>query len=243
LEINERSDMKLTYLSNTFFPFLVPEMDSSFASSVGAHTVYPAGFSLDEALQFYWRAQNYQLVAAGNGVLSGTTQALSVNGLLPPRNASVGTSSYYVMSGFTPVGPGDFVTGIGMRVVVPGTGTITASGGRGTNNAALFNLQVNLFYPEIYMPDPVVQFNGLWYPAMSVSASVTNTVHLTSGGSLSIAYSCSSFAAASTTEIGTFSFFGVSVPVFCAPLHPASGPTPAETRTFSGALTVANEWA
>ena len=36
--------MKLTYLSDTFFPFLVPEMDASFASSVGPQTVYPAGF-------------------------------------------------------------------------------------------------------------------------------------------------------------------------------------------------------
>ena len=63
--------MKLTYLSETFFPFLVPEKDSSFASSVGAHTVYPAGFSLDTALQIYWRAQNYQLTAAGNGAVGG----------------------------------------------------------------------------------------------------------------------------------------------------------------------------
>jgi len=77
------NSMKLTYLSETFFPFLVPQMDSSFASSVGPQTVYPAGFSLDEALQIYWRAQNYQLVASGNGVLGPLTQALSVDGLLP----------------------------------------------------------------------------------------------------------------------------------------------------------------
>jgi len=73
--------MKFTYLSDSFFPFAVPEKDSSFASSVGPQTVYPVGLSLDEALQIYWRAQNYQLVASGNGVLGALTQALSVNGL------------------------------------------------------------------------------------------------------------------------------------------------------------------
>ena len=237
--------MKLTYLSNTFFPFLVPKMDATFASSVGPQTVYPAGFSLDEALQIYWRAQNYQLVASGNGVLGPLTQALSVDGLLPPRNASVGTDSYYEVDGFTPVGPGDLVTGWGMRTVVPGTGTITASGSghTGTNPGALFNLQVNLFYPEFFMPDPVVRYGGQWWPAMSVSCSVTNTVHLTSGGTLAISYNCTTFDPASTTEIGSFSFFGVSVPVYCTALAPRSGPEPAETRTFSGSLTVANEWA
>jgi hypothetical protein len=237
--------MKLTYLSNTFFPFLVPEMDSSFASSVGPQTVYPAGFSLDEALQIYWRAQNYQLVATGNGVLGPLTQALGVNGLLPPRNAGVGTNSYYEVDGFTPVGPGDLVTGYGMRTVVPGTGTITASGSghTGTNTSALFDLQVNLFYPEFFMPDPVVRYDGQWWPAMSVSCAVTNTVALTSGGSLSIGYNCTSFDPASTTEIGSFSFFGISVPVYCTALAPGSGSEPAETRTFSGSLTVANEWA
>jgi hypothetical protein len=168
-----------------------------------------------------------------------------VDGLLPPRNAGVGTDSYYEIDGFTPVGPGDLVTGMGMRVVVPGTGTITASGHgiSGTNTSALFNLQVNLFYPEFFMPDPVVRYGGKWWPAMSVSCSVTNTVHLISGGSLSISYNCTSFDPASTTEIGSFSFFGVSVPVYCTALAPASGSEPAETRTFSGALTVANEWA
>ena len=50
------------------------------------------------------------------------------------------------------------------------------------------------------------------------------------------------FDPASTTEIGSFSFFGVSVPVFCTALAPASGSDPAETRTFSGSLTVASEW-
>jgi hypothetical protein len=236
--------MKLTYLSDTFFPFLVPQMGSTFASSVGPQTVYPAGFSLDEALQIYWRARNYELVASGNGVLGPLTQALSVDGLLPPRNASVGTDSYYEVDGFTPVGPGDLVVGYGMRTVVPGTGTITASGTgiSGTNPSALFDLQVNLFYPEIFAPDPVVQYDGLWWPAMSVSCSVTNTVHLTSGGTLSIGYDCTTFDPSSTTEIGSFSFFGVSVPVYCAGLAPRSGPYPAETRTFSGSLTVANEW-
>jgi hypothetical protein len=237
--------MKLTYLSNSFFPFAVPLMDSSFASSVGPQTVYPAGYSLDEALQIYWRAQNYQLVAAGNGVKGSLTQALSVNGLLPPRNAGVGTNNYYEVDGFMPVGPGDLVVGMGMRAVIPGTGTITSSGtgaSSGTNTHALFNLQIDLFYPEFFQPDPVVQYNEQWWPAMSVSCSVTNTVTLSSGGRLSISYNCSSFDPASTTEIGSFSFFGVSVPVYCTPLAPRSGSTPAETRTFSGSLTVANEW-
>jgi hypothetical protein len=237
--------MKLTYLSTSFFPFVVPEMGPSFASSVGPQTVYPAGFSLDEALQIYWRAQNYRLVASGNGVLGPITQALSVNGLLPPRNAGVGTNNYYEVDGFTPVGPGDLVVGMGMRAVVPGTGTITASGPgvSGTNPGALFNLQVDLFYPELFMPDPVIQYAGKWWPAMSVSCSVTNTVALASGGELEIAYDCNSFDPSTTTEIGSFSFFGISVPVYCTALAPRSGPDPAETRTFSGSLTVASEWA
>jgi hypothetical protein len=230
--------MKLTYLSNTFFPFLVPEKDSSFASSVGPQTVYPAGFSLERALQIYWSAQNYQLTASGNGALDGLTQALAVEQLLPPRNQSVGTDSYYEVDGFTPVGPGDFVTGIGLREIIAGSGTITASGdaGSGTNPDAVFDLQVNLFYPEIFAPDPVVKYDGKWWPAMSVSCSVTNTVDLDSGGELEIAFSCDSFDPSSTTEIGAFSFFGVSTPVFCAALSPG------ETRTFSGSLTVAEEW-
>ena len=236
--------MKLSYLSETFFPFLVPEMDSSFASNVGPQTVYPAGFSLDQALQIYWRAQDYHLVAAGNGVLGPLTQSLSVDGLLPPRNAQVGTDTYFEIPGFAPAGPGDLVVGIGMRTVVPGTGTIVASGSgvSGTNASALFNLQVNLFYPEFFAADPVIRFDGKWWPAMSVSCAVTNTVALTGGGSLSIGYDCTTFDPASTTEIGSFSFFGVSVPVFCTALAPASGSDPAETRTFSGALTVAGEW-
>jgi hypothetical protein len=148
------------------------------------------------------------------------------------------------VDGFTPVGPGDLVTGMGMRTVVPGTGTITASGHgvSGTNTSALFNLQVNLFYPEIFMPNPVVRYDGKWWPAMSVSCAVANTVQLASGGSLSIGYNCTTFDPASTTEIGSFSFFGISAPVYCTALTPKSGPNPAETRTFSGSLTVANEW-
>ena len=175
--------MKLTYLSESFFPFAVPEKDASFASSVGAQTVYPAGFSLDRALQIYWRAKNYRLVANGNGVLGGMTQALAVDGNLPPRNAGVATDSYSDLEGFLPVGPGDLVTGRGLRQVVPGGGTITASGGMGsgTNPAAVFDLQVNLFYPEIYARDPVVKYGGLWWPALSVSCSTSNTVELDAG--------------------------------------------------------------
>ncbi len=235
----------MTYITGTYFPFLVPEMDASFASNVGPQTVYPAGFSLDEVLQIYWRAQNYQLTASGNGVLGSVTQALAEDTLLPPRNASVGTNSFYEVDGFTPTGPGDLVIGYGLRAVIPGTGSITASGTghTGTNTDALFNLQVNLFYPEFFAPDPVIRYDGKWWPAMSVSCSVTNTVALDSGGSESIAYDCTTFDPGSTTEIGTFSFFGAEVPVFCAGLAPARGSVPAETRTFSGSLTVANEWA
>jgi hypothetical protein len=230
--------MKLTYLSNSFFPFVVPQKDASFASSVGAQTVYPAGFSLDVALQIYWRAQNYQLIANGGGVSGSVTQALTVNQLMPPRNVGVGTNTYYEIEGYTPVGPGDFVTGIGLRQIVAGSGTITASGHglSGTNTAGVFNLQVNLFYPEIFAPDPVVQYDGKWWPAMSVSCSVNNTVTLNTGGELGIVYACDSYNPASTTEIGTFSFFGAAVPVHCAALPMGV------TRSFSGSLAVANEW-
>jgi hypothetical protein len=73
---------------------------------------------------------------------------------------------------------------------------------------------------------------------------VTNTVALDGGGSASIEFDCSTLPdAESTTEIGSFTFFGVSVPVFCHPLAPAVGGGAAETRTFAGALSVANEWA
>jgi hypothetical protein len=225
--------MKLSYLSQTYFPFLVPKMDATFASSVGPQTVYPAGFSLERALQIYWSAQNYRLIATGNGSFRGVTQALAINQLLPPRNASVGTNSYFEVDGMNPTGPGDFVTGVGITQTIPGSGTITAA--MGTNPDAVFNLQVYLFYPEVFVPDPVVQFDGKWWPAMSISCAVTNTVTV-SGGSLEIVYECDSYDPGSTIEIGTFSFFGTSIPIYCASL--GSG----ETRTFSGSIAVENEW-
>ncbi len=222
----------------------MPELTD--ATVVGPQTVYPVGFDLDQVLQIYWRAQNYRLTATGNGVLSPLTQSLSVNDLLPPRNAMVGTNSYSEVDGFTPTGPGDFVVGWGMRAVMPGTGTITASGDgvSGTNPSALFNLQVDLFYPEFFAPDPVVRDGGKWWPALSVSCAVSNTVELDGGGELSIGFDCSTFDPGDTVEIGTFSFFGAAaVPVYCDGLAPASGDDPAETRTFSGSLTVENEFA
>ncbi len=228
--------MKLTYLSESWFPFAVPEAAS--AASVGPETVYPVGMTLEQALQIYWRARDFLLVGSGNGTRGGVTQALAVNQNLPPRNAAVGTNSYDEVDGFTPVGPGDLVTGYGLREIIAGSGTITASGsgGSGTNPAAVFNLQVNLFYPETLAPDPVVRYGGQWWPAMSISCAVSNTVTLSGGGRLSIAFSCDSYNPASTTTIGAFSFFGVEVPVSCAGL--AAG----ETRTFSGAVSVADEW-
>lgn len=238
--------MKLTYFETSFFPFCVPEKDSSFAGNVGAQTLYPAGFSLDQVQQIYWRAKDYLLVASGNDTLGEVTQALSVNGPVPPRNVVVGTNSYGALSGFMPTGPGDLVCGRGVRQVVPGLGTIVASGPDevGTNSSALFNLQVNLFYPEIFVPDPVIKYNGLFWPVMSISCAVTNTLVLDSGGSLAVGFDCTTLPdPASTVNIGSFSFFGVSVPVFCTALALASGSDPAETRTFSGSLTVASEWA
>jgi hypothetical protein len=78
---------------------------------------------------------------------------------------------------------------------------------------------------------------------MSISCSVSNTVTLETGGELSISYDCTTLPdPESTTEMGSMSFFGVSIPVFCTALAPASGSDPAETRTFSGTLTVAEEW-
>ncbi len=89
----------------------------------------------------------------------------------------------------------------------------------------------------------MVKYNGLWWPALSVSCQVTNTVALAGGGAEELEFDCTSLPlAGSTTSLGTFTFFGAAVPVFCQPLAPASGPEPAETRTFSGALTVASEW-
>jgi hypothetical protein len=72
---------------------------------------------------------------------------------------------------------------------------------------------------------------------MSVSCGVSNMVTLSGGGELSIAFGCDTYNPASTTTIGTFSFFGQTIPVCCA------GLAPGETRTFSGSLSVANEWA
>jgi hypothetical protein len=236
--------MNLTYCEEGNFPFPVPEMDASFASSTGPRTVYPAGFPLDQAMQIYWRAQNYALTATGGDVLGSVTQALSATGNLPPRNALVGQAAFGLATGLAPTGPLDVVPGVGMRQQVPGGGTITASGplGNGTDPAVL-NLQVNLFWPEIYTPDPMVKYNGLWWPALSISCLATNTVNLDSGGALSVGFDCTTLPEpASTTEIGSFSFFGVNVPVFCTALAPAEGGDPAETRTFTGSLTVANEW-
>lgn len=238
--------MKFTYCEDGYFPFLVPEKDASFASSVGPQTVYPAGFSLDQVLQIYWRAENYAISATGSGALGGVTQALSATGNLPPRNASVGTAEFSVIGGLTIPAPAALAAGVGLRQTVPGTGTITASGslGSGTNSAALFNLLVDLFYPEVYAPDPMVKYNGQWWPALGLSCAVTNTVNLDGGGSESIAFDCTTLPnAASTTSLGSFTFFGVSVPVFCQPLAPGDSGDAAETRSFSGALTVAGEWA
>jgi hypothetical protein len=236
--------MKLTYFEVGFFPFCVPQMDASFAPNTGAQTVYPAGFSLDQVLQIYWRAKDYQLVAAGTGAVGGVSQTLNINGPLPPRNAAVNTGMYSLISGLAPTGPADLVCGRGLRQIVPGSGTITASGSGGSGSgAALFNLQVNLFFPEVYAPNPVIRFNNLWWPALSVSCQVTNTVTVGSGGEEELAFDCTTLPdPESTTALGTFTFFGVDVPVFCTALAPPSGPDPGETRTFSGTLTVADEW-
>jgi hypothetical protein len=229
--------MRLTFRSDSWFPFPVPEKDATFASSVGPQTVYPVGLTLEQALQIYWRAQNYLLVATGNGSIGELTQALSVNQNLAPRNEVVGTYLYYEVDGFTPTNPGELVTGYGLSQVIPGSGTLTASGpgGSGENTTAVFNLEVSLFYPEIFAPDPCVRYNGKWWPAMSVSCATSNAVTVP-GGDLSLAFSCDSYNPASTTPIGTFSFFGNTVPVNC------SGLAAGETRTFSGALSVADEF-
>jgi hypothetical protein len=237
--------MKLTYLSSTFFPFVVPQKDASFASSVGAQTVYPAGFSLDEALQIYWRAQDYAIAATGTGTAGSRTQSLSASGNIPPRNASVATDAFGPLDGFAPTGPGDLVPGIGLQQIVTGSGTVTSSGTDGSGSGpAVFNLQVNLFYPRSAAPDPVVAYAGLWWPALSLSCQVTNTIPLETGGAVAIGYDCTTLAdGVSTHLLGSFSFFGVAVPVYCQPLAAASGSDPAETRTFAGSLTVASEWA
>ena len=236
--------MKITYFESGFFPFCVPQKDSSFAANTGPQTVYPAGFSLDQVMQIYWRAMDYQLVATGAGALGGLSQTLTIDGPFPLRNAAVGNYSYGTIGDLTATGPADLACGRGARKVVPGSGTITASGSAGTGSGpALFNLQVNLFYPEVFAPDPVIRYNGLWWPALSVSCQVTNRVMLDGGGELGMNFACTTLPdPASTTALGTFTFFGVAVPVFCPPLAPASGPDPGETRSFSGSLTVADEW-
>jgi hypothetical protein len=237
--------MKFTYCELGYFPFLVPSMDGSFASSVGPQTVYPAGFSLDQALQIYWRAQNYSLSATGSGAFGGVTQALSATGHLPPRNASVNTASFELIDGTPILAPAALAAGIGLRQTVPGAGTVTASGdsGSGTSTRALFNLLVNLFYPEVYAPDPMIRYAGQYWPALSITCSVTNSVDLDSGGSASISFDCTTLPdPSSTTQIGTFTFFGVDVPVFCPPLAPGDSADAPETRAFTGSLAVANEW-
>jgi hypothetical protein len=227
--------MKISFLSQTYFPFLVPRKDSTFAANVGPQTVYPVGFSLAQALQIYWRAQNFRLIAAGNGSIRGITQALTINQLLPPRNASVGTDSYAEIDGLDPTGPGELAAGVGITQEIPGSGTITS--GTDTNPAAVFDLLVYLFYPEAFAADPVVRYDGLWWPAMSVSCSVSNTITLSGGGGTrEITFECDSYDPGSTIEIGTFSFFGTEVPISCGSL--GSG----ETRTFSGSLAVETEW-
>jgi hypothetical protein len=237
--------MKLTYCDFGYFPFLVPEKDASFASSVGAQTVYPAGFSLGKAMQIYWQAPTYTLSATGNGVLGGVTQALAASGSLT-RNAIVNTGSFSEADGLATGAAAALAAGAGMRRTVPGSGTITASGalGSGTNPSAQMNLLVDLFYPEVYAPDPMVKYAGLYWPAMSISCSVTNTVNLDGGGSESIEFDCTTLPdPSSTTAIGSFSFFGTSVPVYCQPLQPADGANPAETRTFAGSIVVGAAWA
>jgi len=68
-------------------------------------------------------------------------------------------------------------------------------------------------------------------------------VELDSGGEAGIGFDCTTLPdPGSTTEIGSFSFFGVSIPVFCTDLAPPSGPDPAETRTFTGSIDVETEW-
>jgi hypothetical protein len=236
--------MKLTYCDFGYFPFIVPEKDASFASSTGPQTVYPAGFSLGQAMQIYWQAQNYTLGATGSGVLGGLTQSLAASGTLV-RNAIVNTGGFTEVDGLMTNAAAALAAGAGMRQTVPGSGTIVASGalGSGTNSSAQFNLLVDLFYPEVYAPDPMVKYNGLYWPAMSVSCTVTNTVNIDGGGSESIEFDCTTLPdPSSTTAIGSFTFFGTSVPVYCRPLAPGDSSDPAETRTFSGSLAVGVAW-
>jgi hypothetical protein len=229
--------MNLTYRSDSFFPFPVPMKDSSFASQVGAQTAYPAGFTLDQALQLYWRTQDYRVVANGSGTLDELTQTLAINQLTGARNFAVGPSSFGAFAGLAPACAGDLVIGRGLQRIIAGSGTVSATGPDIGTSPALFNLLVSLFCPVIFVPDPVVQYDGLWWPAMSISCLIINTVLLDGGGSLDFQFDCTTLAdPSSTTNIGSFSFFGVSVPVFCQDLAPD------ETRLFSGALTVEDEW-
>ena len=88
----------------------------------------------------------------------------------------------------------------------------------------------------------MVKYAGKFWPALSLACSVTNTVNLSGGGTASISFDCTTLPdPASTTALGSFTFFDVSVPVYCQPLSPGDGSHP-ETRSFSGALTVADEW-
>ncbi len=72
---------------------------------------------------------------------------------------------------------------------------------------------------------------------MSVSCAVSNSVRLSGGGEVSIAFSCDSYNPSSTTPVGTFSLFGNEIAVNCADWRRA------RRGTFSGALSVADEWA
>jgi hypothetical protein len=237
--------MKLTYCDFGYFPFVVPEKDASFSSSVGPQTVYPAGFSLGQAMQIYWQAQNFTLSATGGGVLGGLTQTLTASGSLT-RNAIVNTGGFSEADGLITNAAAALAAGAGMRQTVAGSGTITASGalGSGTNPSAQLNLLVDLFYPEVYAPDPIVKYAGMYWPAMSISCAVTNTVNLDGGGSESIEFDCTTLPdPSSTTAIGSFSFFGSSVPVYCQPLQPGDSADPAETRTFAGSIAEGVMWA
>lgn len=235
--------MSLTYFEYGHLPFPVPAEDASFASSVGPGTNYPAGFSLDALMQIYWRTHDYQLIAHGTDTDGEVSQDLTINDLLPPRNVLIAPGSYTVLTGFTPASIRSLAAGLGVNQLVPGSGTITFSGvdGSGTNPAALFNLQVNLFTPLTGSIVPVVFYDGLYWPLFALSCSVTNTVTF-SGGTVAAPYACTTVPAAGDVTIGSFDFFGVSIPVYSPPLDPGGGGDPPETRTFTGSLTSATTW-
>ena len=228
--------MKLTYFETGFFPFFVPAKDSSFASSAGAQTVYPAGFQLDQAMQIYWRAKDYLLVATGNGGLGRCDAGAGDRRESAAAECGGGHGRLRDADRLHADGAGR--SGLRARDASGGAGFGDDHGerraGSGTG-AALFNLQVNLFYPEVYAPDPVVQYAGLWWPALSVSCQVTNTVALSGAARWSSSFDCTTLPdPESTTEIGTFTFFGVAVPVFCTALAPPSGPDPGRRGRFPG---------